>query len=132
MYNYYLSIMFMLNILLWVVYLYILYTIGFLKFSDLIRLSGPVLDFNIDPQGVMFRIHLKLSVFTVSYSSLGQTRLCPKECSIAKQRFFVILWHFLEHFWCLVMLFAGYSLPVLAVLQLSKPSFACCYRLCMD
>ena len=65
----------------------------------------------------MFSTTLKISVFTVSYSSLGQTRLCPKDCSIKKQRFSAILWHFIEHFWRLVMLFAGYLLPVLAIRQ---------------
>ena len=123
--------MFMLSILLWVVYLYILYTIGFLKFSDLIRLSRPVFGFPYRPPGHVPHYSQNIR-FSVYYSSLGQTRLCPKECSIAKQRFSVILWHFLEHFWRLVMLFAGYFLPVLAVRQRLATSFACCYRLCMD
>ena len=104
-------------------YLYILYIIGFLKFSDLIRLSWPVWEFSYRPPG-WYVPHPSQSIrFAVSYSSLGETRLCSKECSIAKQRFSVILRHFLEHFWHLVMLFACYLLPVLAIRQQLKRAY---------
>ena len=104
----YLSIVFMLSILLWIIYLYIyyirdvyiyiLYIIGFLSWRIFLGLSDWGLIFHIESRGGMFRITLKLSGFYASYSSLGETRLCSKECSIVKQRFCVILRLFLEHF----------------------------------
>ena len=58
----YLSIVFMLSILLWVIYLYIyyirdvyiyiLYIIGFLKFSDIVQPSRAVFEFPYKPPGV--------------------------------------------------------------------------------
>ena len=130
MYNYYLSIMFMLGILLWVVYLYIIYN-SFLFWRIFLGLSWRFQRFHIDPQDGMFRITLKISCFSDSYSSLGETRLCPIECSIVKQRFSAILWHFLEHFQSFSAVLCPHFLSVLAIRQRLKPSFACCYRLYM-
>lgn len=76
--------MFMFSILLWVVYLYILYTIGFLKFSDLIRLSRPVWEFPYRPLGRYVLCFAKCVCFCEFYSSLGQTPVCSIECSIVK------------------------------------------------
>lgn len=87
---------------------------GFLKFSDLIRLSRPVFGFPYRPPGCYVLRSAKCVCFYAFYSSLGQTRLCPKECSIVKQRFSVILWHFLEHFQSFSAVFHPRFLSVLA------------------
>ena len=103
-------------------YLYILYIIGFLFWRIFLVLSWRFQRFHIDPQG-MFRITLKISGFSDSYSSLGETRLCSKECSIVKQRFSVILWHFLEHFQLLSAVLHHHFLSVLAIPKRLKQSF---------
>ena len=83
----YLSIMFMLSILLLVVYLYILYTIGFLKFSDLIRLSRPVFVFPYRPPGGMFRVTIKLSVFFAYLALLDKLGFVQKSVRLQNNDF---------------------------------------------
>ena len=92
---------------------------GFLFLRIFFVLSDWGLIFHIESRG-MFRITLKISGFSVHNSSLGQTRLCPRDCSIEKQRFFVILRHFLEHFRLLSAVLHHHFLSVLATQQQLK------------
>ena len=95
-------------------------------------LSRRGLEFPYRALGGMFRVPLKLSVFSASYSSLGETRLCSRECSIKKQRFYVILRHFLEHF---RLFFAGFRRFVAVIAVFLRQICSCvayCYRLCME
>ena len=93
----YLSIVFMLSILLWVIYLYIyyimdmyiyiLYIIGFLKFSDLIRLSRPVFGFPYRPPGACSALLSKYQVFLLLIALLDKLDFVQKSVRLQNNDF---------------------------------------------